>query len=148
MIYWDTSCLIKLYVAEIDSDQWQERLAAEAAPCLSSGLLYAELAYALHQKEIRKEIRPGSARRLFEHFERHVKQGRFELLPVGTDVLEKSVAVARTCYAAKPVVPLRTADGIHLATAMVGGCSTVATTDQRMLAALPCLSLKSLTSDL
>ncbi len=147
MIYWDTSCLIKLYVAESDSDPWQERLAAESAPCLSSGLLFAEMAYALLQKEIRKEIRPGSARRLFEHFERHVKQGRFELLPVGTDVLEQSVVVARTCYAAKPVIALRTADGIHLATAIVAGCSRVATTDQRMLSALPCLRLKALTPE-
>lgn len=147
MTYWDTSCLIKLYVAEPDSDAWQDRVAAEASPCLSSGLLYAELAFALQQKELRQEIHAGSARRLFEHFKRHVQQGRFELLPVGTDVLEQSAVVALRCYSAKPVVPLRTADGIHLATAMILGCSRVASTDQRLLSALPILGLESLTPE-
>jgi len=145
MIYWDTSCVIKLYAAEPDSDHWQERLAQETGPCLSSSLLQAELAYALLQKELRGAVRSGSAKRLLEHVERHVKQGRFELLPVGADVLEQAVALARLCYAAKPAVALRTADGIHLATALVSGCSLVATTDQRMMAALPMLNLKLLT---
>ena len=143
MIYWDTSCVIKLYAAEPDSDHWQERLAQETGPCLSSSLLQAELAYALLQKELRGEVRSGSAKRLLKHVERHVKQGRFELLPVGADVLEQAVALARLCYAAKPA--LRTADGIHLATALVSGCSLVATTDQRMMAALPMLNLTLLT---
>jgi predicted nucleic acid-binding protein len=143
VIYWDTSCLIKLYVAEPDSDVWQEFLSHQSTPGGSSALLQSELAYALRQKEARKEVRKGSATRLVQAFQKHVEMGRFDLFPVGSDVLELSVAVAKQCYAAKPAVPLRTLDGIHLATAILVGCSAVATTDQRMLSALPLLDLRA-----
>ena len=147
MIYWDTSCLIKLYVTESDSDVWQEFLSHQSTPGGSSALLQSELTYALRQKEVRKEVRKGSATRLIQAFQKHVETGRFDLFPVESDVLKLSVEVAQRCYAAKPTVPLRTLDGIHLATAMLIGCGAVATTDQRMLSALPLLDLRAAKTD-
>jgi len=49
VIYWDTSCVIKLYTAESDSRQWQETALDVDEEIVSSVLLETELAYAFEQ---------------------------------------------------------------------------------------------------
>jgi predicted nucleic acid-binding protein len=132
VIYWDTSCVIKLYTEESDSAEWQCRACAVEEPLASSAIMRAETAYALEQKEHRGEIRKNAAAALLEFLDRDIAAGRFHLFPVGEDVLCEAVAIAGMCYRASPRVPLRTLDGIHLATARLLKCTSIATADDRM----------------
>ncbi|MDA0322637.1 MAG: type II toxin-antitoxin system VapC family toxin [Verrucomicrobia bacterium] len=144
MTYWDTSCVLKLYVEESDSARWQDRALEEDSPLLSSALITAELAYALERKEARGEIRPGAARILNARFQRDVARGRLRLIPVGSDVIDESTRIATLCYRAKESVALRTLDGLHLSTAQLLRCGEIASADQRMRAGASLLGIRPL----
>ena len=141
MIYWDTSCVLKLYTAESDSAQWQDCATGTSEELVASRLLEAELAFALLRKEMQGDIRPGATARLLGKFQRDVQAGRFRLVPVGADVITRAGIVAETCYRAEPPVPLRTLDGLHLATAVLLGCTGIASADERMRRAAPLLGI-------
>jgi len=135
MIYWDTSCVVKLYASEVDSDKLLSlAVKADDAFCCSA-MLTAELFFAFRQKELRKEIKPGGATALFSAYKTDAESGRFVLLPVGQDVLADAIEVAKACLDRTPPIPVRTLDGIHLATARLVRVSRIVTTDDRMRAA-------------
>jgi len=140
--YWDTSCVLKLYCRETDSRLYLGRIDVATEPILSSVVTVSELAFAFHQKELRGEIGTGAAPLLFEKFSNDVRLGRFALLPFGEDVQEEARRIASLCYACDPVVPLRTMDGLHLATARLAGCNEVLSTDSRMRQAAGLLGMK------
>jgi predicted nucleic acid-binding protein len=140
--YWDTSCVIKLYCREEDSSLYLHRVAQAAEPLLSSVLMASEIAFAFHQKEVRGEVEAGAASLLDERFSRDVQRGRFVLLPFGEDVREEARRIATICYASAPPVPLRTLDGLHLASAQLSACREVFTTDSRMRSAAVLLGMK------
>lgn len=144
MIYWDTSCVLKLYVAESDSYLWQEHAVRSEDKFAASALLDTELTYALEQKEARGEIRSGAARALLKMFRRDVSAGRFVLYPVGSDILARAADIAHDCYHGRKPIHLRTLDGIHLATATRLKCSFMATTDERMRRGAALLKLRVL----
>jgi predicted nucleic acid-binding protein len=133
--YWDTSCVIKLYCKEEDSDRYLDEVAGATEPLKSSALLEAELYFALQQKWLRKETEGAAPEDLFEKFLSDVRYGRIQLFPLGTDVIEESRNVARICFDAQPAVSLRTLDGLHLATARLLNCGRIFTTDERMKSA-------------
>ena len=141
MIYWDTSCVVKLYAAEVDSEKLLALAAkADDAFCCSA-MLTAELFFAFRQKELRREVKPGGAAALFSAYERDAECGRFVLLPVGQDVLVDAIEVAKACLDRTPPIPVRTLDGIHLATARLMRVSGIVTTDERMRAAAMLLGI-------
>lgn len=146
MIYWDTSCVLKLYTAESDSLQWQNRACSIDDEFTASAILETEMAYALEQKEFRGEVKPGGALVLLRIFRRDIQAGRFVLYPVGKDTLAAAVDIAVKCYHSGKPIPLRTLDGLHLATAKLLRCRAVATVDNRMrdasdLLGIPLLSV-------
>lgn len=141
MIYWDTSCVLKLYTAESDSVAWQAVALDAEDDFASSALLETELAFALEQKESRRELKPGGAHSLLHVFRRDLKEGRFVLYPVGADVLKSASDLAAACYQAAHPVPIRTLDGIHLATCRRLKCRLLATADHRMKAAAKLLGI-------
>jgi len=140
--YWDTSCVIKLYCEEENSEFYLDKLAAQSGPLWSSVLLTSELMFALHQKEMRGEIPPGSAIVIDEKFQADAAAGRFLLLPFGEDIRRECRRIAAMCYGHAPPIPLRTLDGLHLASAYVAGCRRILTTDTRMRKAAQLLGLK------
>ncbi|MDE0839320.1 MAG: type II toxin-antitoxin system VapC family toxin, partial [Kiritimatiellae bacterium] len=141
MIYWDTSCVIKLYTEEGDSGEWQQRACDAQEQLVSSSLMRTESAFALEQKEHRGDILCGGATALLEILDQDIAAGRFNLFPVGEDVLNEAVTIAETCYHASPVTLLRTPDGIHLATARLLRCTQIAAADDRMRTAAETLGL-------
>jgi predicted nucleic acid-binding protein len=141
LIYWDTSCALKLYVRESDSELWEERAVDCREDLVASALLEAELAYALIRKESLGDVRPGGADALLARFRRDVEWARFTLYPVGTDVLHTAVELANRCVKVGKSGAVRTLDGIHLATAQLLKCSAVATADRRMRAAAESLGI-------
>jgi predicted nucleic acid-binding protein len=142
VIYWDTSCVVKLYVAEPDSEVWDKLAADFPGPLFSSALLEPELALALARKEQEGSIRSGGAAVLLQQFRDDVGCGRYRLLPLGQDVMHEAATLAEQGFMCKPMLLLRTLDGLHLATAKLLRCRTVATTDVRMRQALPLLGMK------
>ena len=132
MIYWDTSCVIKLYAQESDSGVWEQRALHADDGLVASALMRTEAVYAFHQKEIRGEIKPGAAQALLDLLDGDIDAGRYLMIPLGGDVLDEACTIARECYLADPPVFTRTLDGIHLATARLLKCKHVATSDARM----------------
>ena len=141
MIYWDTSCLLKLYVHESDSEFWTTQAVGAEDHLVASALVDTELSLTLARKEARGDIRGGSAAVLTDLFHDDVAQGRFRLFPVGTDVLSMATELGLQCAAAGRPELLRTLDGIHLATAHLLRCTAVATTDRRMREAAELLGM-------
>jgi predicted nucleic acid-binding protein len=86
-------------------------------------------------------MRSGWARKLHAEFRLNVQSGGFRIVPVGPDILERSIVLAERCIMSRTPVFLRTLDGIHLATAFHLGCSSIATADIRMKKAAKILGL-------
>ncbi len=142
MLYWDTSAILPLYVEETDSLFWDKILAKTDDQLCGSQLNLSELVFAVQQKVIRRTISHEGAKIAFERFQADAKDGHWQLYPIGADVIEECSRIAESCYQRKNPIGLRTLDGLHLATANLLHCDTVATNDQRMATAADALGLK------
>lgn len=143
MIYWDTSCVVKLYAVEADSDAYLDVASRSQDEFCSSEILLVEMRYALGRKELMGEIRHGAAESLYRRFMDDSSDGMFTLAPIGRDVMESAVDVARVLMKHDHPIHLRTLDGIHVATARVLGADTMLTTDGRVREAAVRLGLKT-----
>jgi predicted nucleic acid-binding protein len=132
VIYWDTSCLLKLYTDESDSMKWEHLALTVEDEFASSALVDVEMACALEHKESRREIRSGASKALLALFRKDVRLGRFALYPVGSDVLVRASEMAAVCRRAREPFVLRALDAIHLATAETLKCAAIASTDRRL----------------
>jgi hypothetical protein len=129
-IYWDSSALIKLYAPEPDSSDYLRLLIQQPEDLAISFLHRVELYFALCGKESRGEIVRGSARRLFELFDRHVNAGRYYLIPWGEDVESRQLLDAS--LSAMPPVMLRSLDGLHFGALRAAKIQSIVTADMRM----------------
>lgn len=135
---------MKLYTLECDSTVWEQHALDSEEGLVSSALMRTEVAFALEQKEARGDIRPQAARVLLRILDHDIGAGRFQLIPVGSDVLDEACAVGQECHRADPSLFVRTLDGIHLATARLLKCRQVATADTRMQRAAQLLGFRLL----
>lgn len=139
--YWDTSCMIALYVPEKVSAQATGLAALEKGPIHSSSVLEFEMTFAIHAKEARGEIPRGGSERVLSKFQADLERGRFLLVPPGIDIKARTRDIAARMLKAEPPVFLRTLDGIHIATALELGSPELVTADQRMADAASFLGL-------
>ncbi|TVP81860.1 MAG: PIN domain-containing protein [Puniceicoccaceae bacterium] len=139
--YWDSSCLLKLYCKESDSEIFRNKIATSIEPPVTSALARTELCYAFQQKATRGETGHRPAEALFHWLQEDIRKGRIQLFPVGSDVLERAEEIASQCYAANEAIFLRTLDGIHLATAQLTKSRTIISTDDRMNTAAQLLGM-------
>ena len=144
MIYWDTSCVLKLYTRESDSEQWERLAVSLEEDFASSTLLETEMTCALHRKEQRGEVKTDGAETILGLFRNDVQAGRFTLCPIGADVLSHAGTLAAQCYRHAEPVNIRTLDALHLATATLLKCRAIATADERMQAAAQLLGFKTI----
>lgn len=142
MIYWDTSSILKLYAEEHDSIHWQAIALAQRPPLCTSSLARVEMAFALRQKERRDELAVGAATALQGIFESDTAAGRFLPVPTGRDVLDVCLELSANEAFLGKRMHLRTLDALHLATALVMGCRSVATADLRLAEAALVAGLK------
>lgn len=140
-VYWDTSCLLKLYCRESDSEKYLKRMESITEPLFTSSITGTELYFALLQKEIRSETGSEKAKDIYRDFEADLAQGLIIQIPLGTRLFKQSREIADKCYSMQPPLHLRSLDGIHLASALQAQCHTLITTDQRMKAAASMLGL-------
>ena len=130
--YWDTSCILALYVTEPLSRQIAALASKEKQALTSSVILEYEMTFALHAKEAKGKIPPDSAIRVLAKFQSDLRKGRFLLAPLGQDIKIRAAESARTALRNDPPLFLRTLDGIHIATALQLQSSELMTADKRM----------------
>lgn len=150
--YWDTSCVLALYVPERISLQVSQLASVEKGPIHSSAILEFEMTFAIHAKEVRGEIPRGSSERVLSRFQTDLQRGRFLLVPLGIDIKASAKEIATEILQMEPTVFLRTLDGIHIATALELGSSELITADKKMADAANLLGittklLKNITSE-
>jgi predicted nucleic acid-binding protein len=140
-VYWDTSCILALYLPEAISDQVAKLVSEENEILTSSAILEYEMTFALCAKEARGEVSTGTAPTLLAKFHSDLQRGRFLLAPLGQDVKNRARELAATALQSSPPAFLRTLDGIHLATALQLGSRALITADKRMADAAIMLGL-------
>jgi len=143
-IYWDTSALLKLYVAEPDSPYFLELLAGGDDPLLSSSIATTEVLCALHRKEHAGDLKPGAAETVFRRFMSDVDAGRIVTIPYGGDVLSQVNTVARLAFRRPRPLPIRSLDAIHIGSALAAEARTLIATDTRLREVASLVRLKVL----
>lgn len=142
-VYWDTSCVLALYLPEQISSQASELASTLKGPIHSSAILEFEMTFAIHAKESRGEIPTGSSRRVLSQFQTDIQSGRFLLVPLGSDIKSSAIEIASKILLLAPPVFLRTLDGIHIATALKLGSPELITADKKMADSSTLLGLKT-----
>ncbi len=131
MAYWDTSCLIKLYTAEPDSNDF-EAYVIGGATLVTLAFARLELHAALQRKEAANDLQPGGAQQALAAYDADVSLGLISVKTMNSAVVQKFDAIIEQCYRQRPVIPLRTLDAIHISTAAVVAESLVVATDRRL----------------
>ena len=141
--YWDTSCVLALYVPEKISAQAAGLAAMVKGQMHSSSILEFEMTFAVHAKEARGEIPSGSSAKVLSQFQTDLQRGRFLLVPLGIDIKASTKDIAARTRKAEPPFFLRTLDGIHIATVLKLGSSELITADRKMADAATRLGIKT-----
>lgn len=139
--YWDTSCVLPLYIPESGSAELSELAGSQSEPLTSSQILGFEFLFAVHARVAREEIPRSFASKVQRKFLSDLNAGRFLLIPLGEDMLDQVAQMTIGLTKHSPVLELRTLDGIHLATAQKLGSEEVVTNDKRMKKAAQTLGM-------
>lgn len=130
--YWDTSCILPLYVPEQATSELFSWACREREALTSSCILEFEFLFALQAKVMRGHLPIHLAGRARDQFFKDVKKGRFLLVPLGRDVAQCARDLSLPAPGKMEGAILRTLDGIHLATALQIGCNCFITADERL----------------
>lgn len=139
--YWDTSCVLPLYIPESGSAELSELAGSQSEPLTSSQILGFEFLFAVHARVAREEIPRGFASKVQRKFLSDLNAGRFLLIPLGEGMFDQVTQMTISLTKHSPVLELRTLDGIHLATAQKLGSEEVVTNDKRMKKAAQTLGM-------
>ncbi len=126
-MYLDTAIIIKLLVAEPDTEFFQSALENELLS--SSELAMTEVWSALLAKERKKLITAQQRVEAWRVFTERVQSKQFRLHPLNSIVLKKANQILEQCH---PAVALRTLDAIHTAACDLSQDFPLCTTDRRM----------------
>ena len=132
-MYLDSAYIAKFYLNEPDSPR--VRAAIAAAPALVSSVwALGEVACAFHRHLREGSLSASQYRALLGAFLKHCDAGVWSLVPVSERLLRVMTTRMRTLPG---TVQLRTADAIHLTTAMDLGETEIWTSDRHVIAAAP-----------
>ena len=133
-VYVDTSALAKWYVAESDSDAFDDFIRKHPGAKISR-LTIVELRCMLARRRRNREISARveeSASRLFES---HIRDGILDVLAMSDAHFSGASHIREELHQ----LPLRTLDALHLAVARSHRANMIATADQVMVAAATAL---------
>ncbi len=142
-LYWETSCVLALYVPERISSQVAELASVEKRPIYCSAILEFEMTFAIHAKEAWSEIPRGSSERLLSRFQTDHQRGRYLLVPLGIDTRPAATRSLPESSKQEPPVFLRTLGRIHITTALKLGSPELDTADKKMADAANLLGIKT-----
>jgi len=137
-VYLDTSYIAKFYFNEPDSSQVR-KLVRRADAIHSSFWAFAEFHAVVHRRLRENSTSLSDARDLISHFTEHIEQGLWHLVPVTEALLRRTSALM---LSAPSNLFVRTADAVHLATALDLGEYDVWTNDRHMLEAASYFGLR------
>ena len=126
-MYLDSCILVKLFVAEPDSQFFTEAL--EGKSLTTSELAYTEIFSAMLARERAGKISSADRHRAWREFQDRVSAKEIRIEPLNSIVLRKANQMLDQCH---PEVPLRTLDALHLATVDLCQDFPLATTDARL----------------
>jgi predicted nucleic acid-binding protein len=126
-MYLDTSVLVKLFVREPDSEFYGGLTDGQAIS--TSILAYTEAWSAMLFMERAGKIDPQQRQRAWAALDRNFQEDTIELLPMGPALFRRANRILEACH---PVVPLRSLDALHLASADQAQDWPLATGDKRM----------------
>jgi predicted nucleic acid-binding protein len=132
VIYWDTSAICKLYVAEPDSHYFLNLLAETREQIASSAIMCVEVLCTLWRKERSGELRDGGASAGFRKLNQHIEAGRLVLIPYGPNIVAEVEKVLRLIAASKTHSLVRSLDAIHIASALECKATSLIATDNRL----------------
>lgn len=130
--YWDTSCVLPLYVQEPATPEVVKRAGSEQGALMSSVVLEFEFLFALRAKVARGELPDAHAENVLQRFLSDLESDRYMLAPLGRDIARRSLELSEVLAKNQPGLVVRTLDGIHLATALHLGCATFVTADEKL----------------
>ena len=127
-LYVDTSALAKLYVPERGSDDL-EHLLVGRTDLIVSDLAVTELSAALARRVREKRLTGQDARTIYRQLLRDITAGHYYHLPVTAEAHREAERLLSTIG---HLHPLRSADALHLAMAVIAKAQALATFDQHM----------------
>jgi predicted nucleic acid-binding protein len=130
MLYFDTSCIVRLYTRDPGWEAVRNLAAGENIACCLHGR--AEAVAALHRKFREGAVNKRELQVLLAAFEADCLSGAFDWLPLSPPVVER---VAKTYADLPATIQLRAADALHLACAAENLFAAVHSNDVRFLAA-------------
>src|ERR1043166_1499405 len=147
MVFWDTSALLKLYVAEPDSNAFAA-LAQREGQFAISGWTTHEILCSLHRKELLRDLGAGGAEAIYRRIVEQVAAGGLHVINYTAIVAERTIEVIRGCYSTRTPVPIRSLDALQLGSALAGGAIELVSADARMRAGAKIFSLRVLPADI
>lgn len=143
MTYWDTSALLKLYVAERDSAYFLGLIAETEHPICSSAIATMEALCVLFRKEQMGELKRGAASAILRQLIGDTEAGRIVAIPYGRDIVSQAEKVVKMAAGHARPVTIRSLDAVHVASALASKAEAMVATDGRLreVAALAGLKL-------
>jgi predicted nucleic acid-binding protein len=143
MSYWDTSALVKLYMLEPDSAQFQAVTSA-SVPVVTARIAHYEACTVFLRREVDGLLPPGETPVLLQEISTDIAAGRIIVQEDGLNVEKRFIEVLEQCYSQVPPVFIRTNDALHIASALIAGEAEFVTADLRQRAAAELLGFKIL----
>jgi predicted nucleic acid-binding protein len=142
MSYWDSSALVKLYVQEPDSSVFEQYAASAQSAPVTARLSFYELRTVLQRKEFEGALAAGAAQALHNRLVQDAAAGLIRVVEFSIDIAREFESVVIRCFGQPVATFVRTLDGIHLASAILGGETEFVATDKRLRDAAQVLGLK------
>ncbi len=136
MVYVDTSALIKRYITETNSDEFDAFFMSHG-PIAISRLTLVEIRSALARRQRAGEISAEIAEQAMDEVRIDLQDGILDVFPVA----DEQVAQALHLIERLTPLPLRTLDALHLAIALDCQASDFATADRQQAEAAHALGL-------
>jgi predicted nucleic acid-binding protein len=134
MAHWDTSGLMKLFLAETDAPTFAA-LAAAGGPVVTAFIARHEARAVFLRREGEGALPVGEADQLYQDLQSDIANGDVTELPLSQALEIEFAKVLRQCLLHTPPVFVRTNDALHLASARLAGEHEFVTADGRQRAA-------------